>query len=155
MSKLKLLSATAVIAIAATACTERGPSRAAIGAGAGAVAGGVAGNQFGSGTGNIAATVGGALLGALLGGAIGSALDAEEEAKWEQATAGALSSPGQPVQWNKPGGHSGQVTATDAPSYGTGCYKVESLITYPDGRQEVRETHVRFDTQTQLYVQCT
>lgn len=152
--KLKALTASAAIAIAATACTDRGPSGAAVGAGAGAVAGGVAGNQFGSGTGNIAATVGGALLGALFGGAIGAELDAEEEAKWEQATAGALNSPGQPVQWNKPGGRSGQVTATAAPTYGAGCQRVESVVYYSDGRQEVREAYVRYNAQTRTYEQC-
>ncbi|MEZ5669457.1 MAG: RT0821/Lpp0805 family surface protein [Alphaproteobacteria bacterium] len=137
MNSFKIIAATMVVAVGASACT--GPSRSTIGGLAGGVAGAALGSQFGSGTGRLVAVAGGTLLGALIGSSIGAYMDEQDQLLAQQAQTQAFAAqPGQTVAWTNPdNGNRGTVQTLPASTSYAGRYCRDYVQTvFIDGRQE-------------------
>lgn len=137
----KLLTITALLALATSACAPQyGPSsngnpsagvggtgitKENIGMVAGALGGAFAAKDIGKGSGNTLAIAGGTLLGGLVGSSIGASLDKADMAYYNSSTQNALeqTSTGVTSSWRNPdSGNSGTITPTKYYQTGSGTH---------------------------------
>jgi surface antigen len=137
MKTLKVLCASAVLALVQAGCTTT-PTNEQTGQVVGGVIGGVLGSQVGKGSGRTAATVVGTVAGVMIGGAVGRSMDDTDRMRAQQTFESNRSN--QPNSWHNPDtGYDYTVTPTNsytAQNSGQPCrdYTTEAVI---DGRREV------------------